>query len=323
MRRREFIAALGGAAAWPLLARAQQAAKVARVGVLSVVSKGSPAEMAFAQGLKDAGYLEGQNLTLEYRGASEQADRLKQFAAELVATKVDVIFASGSQAIRAAQSQTNSIPIVTISSNPVGLGFVASLARPGGNITGLSLLGPEVAAKRFELLKELIPGIVKAAVFWNPNDPGAQFSLAETKVAAKALMVEVQILETRDVADFDNAFRAAARESAGAVILLPAPLMGRHAGRIAELALETRLPTLCFSTSETRVGELISYGPDQVAVFRRAAYFVDRILKGTSPSDLPVEQPTKFELAINLKTARALGLEVPPRLLARADEVIE
>jgi putative ABC transport system substrate-binding protein len=209
------------------------------------------------------------------------------------------------------------------STNPVGLGFVASLARPGGNITGLSLLGPEVAGKRLELLKELIPNIAAAAIFWNPDDPGAQFSLAEIQAASKVLMIDLHPVETRITADIDGAFRVATKDADQAVILLPAPFMARNASRISELALANRLPTIAFVKSEVSAGELLSFGPDILAAARRAAYFVDRILKGTSPSDLPVEQPTKFELVINLKTAKALGLAVPPMLVARADEVIE
>jgi putative ABC transport system substrate-binding protein len=209
------------------------------------------------------------------------------------------------------------------STNPVGLGFVASLAKPGGNVTGLSLLGPEVSGKRLQLLKEMIPGVAKIAVLWNPNDPGAAFSLRETQAAAETLSVKLQILQAHDVDAFDSAFRAAIKEGSEAAVLLPAPLMSRNAARIADLAMSRRLPTLFFSEEAVKSGGLISYGANLVAIYRRAAYFVDRILKGAHPADLPVEQPTKFELAINLQTARALGLDVPPTLLARADEVIE
>jgi putative tryptophan/tyrosine transport system substrate-binding protein len=257
-------------------------------------------QTAFEQGLADFGYVVGQNISLVLKNATGNSDRLNQLAAELVAAKVDVIFGWGSQATSALRRQTNRIPIVMTSTNPVGLGFVASLARPGGNITGLSLLGPEVAAKRLQLLKELTPEAVRAAILWNP-DPGAQFSLA----------------------DIDIAFSAATKEGVQAVVLLPAPFIGRNAGRIAELALANRLPTLAFDKAEVKAGELLSFGPVIPAAMRRAAYFVDRILKGASPSDLPVEQPIMFELVINLKTAKTLGLDIPPTLLARADEVIE
>jgi putative ABC transport system substrate-binding protein len=324
MQRRDFLGVLGGAAvAWPLAARAQQPNRIPRVGVLASASATSPIEDAFRQGMRDLGYVEGQNVVLEYKDAAGRTDAFPQLAAELIAAKVDVIFASGSEATSVVRSQTKGIPIVMTSTNPVGLGFVASLARPGGNITGLSILGPEVSAKRLELLKDLIPGIAKVAACWNPNDPSARFSLKETEAAGEALMVKLQILETRDVGAFDGAFQAAVKENAKAVILLPAPLMTRNAGRIASIAMQYRLPSLFYSGDAAKAGGLISYGASLIDIYRRAAYFVDRILKGANPADLPVEQPTKFELVINLKTAKALGLTVPSTLLARADEVIE
>ena len=321
--RRSLVTLGAAAVASPGVAWAQGARSMPKVGVLSPNAEPSETENAFLQELGAYGYVIGQNLYLEYKGAAERADRLDQLAAELAADKLDVIFASGSQATRALQRQTSGIPVVTLSTNPVGLGFVASLARPGGNITGLSILGPEVAAKRLELLKELVPATVKVAVFWDPNDPGSQFSLTETQAAAKTLMVELQILETREAADFDSAFQAAARESTNAVLLLPAPIMNSSAGRIAELALQNRLPTLFFSNDGVKAGGLASYGPSLIASYRRAAHYVDRILKGAKPNDQPIEQPTKFDLAINFKTARAIGLTVPPTLLMRASEVIE
>jgi putative ABC transport system substrate-binding protein len=318
------LAALGGAAvAPPLAALAQGKPPSPRIGVLSMGPGMSVFEEAFKQGLQDFGYTAGQNVFLEYRFAAGSHDRLNEHTAELVAAKVDVLLTQGSEATSAARRLTTSIPIVMTSTNPVGLGFVASLARPGGNITGVSLLGPEVAAKRVELLRELLPDIHKVAVFWNPNDPGARFSLAETQAAAKALKVELLVRETREVADFASAFHAAAAESAAAVILLPAPLMTRENRRVIDLALQNRLPTLFYSNESVKIGALIAYGPSIVTAYRRAAYFVDRILKGASPADLPIEQPTKLELAINLKTAKALGLNVPATLLARADDVIE
>ena len=324
MKRRDFIALLGGAAtAWPLAARAQQARPVSRVGMLTPAAAMTPIEDAFRQGMQDFGYVEGQNLIIEYRYAAGRADRLAELAAELVAAKVDVIVTFGSEATRAVQQETSSIPIVMTSTNPVGLGFVASLARPGGNTTGLSLLGPEISGKRLELLKELIPGIAKVAVFWNPNDPSGQFSLKETQAASEALAVKLQILETRDIDAFAGAFQAATRAGAAAVVLLPAPVMSRNAGRIASLAMRSRLPTLFYSDDSVKAGGLISYGPSLIATYRRAAYYVDRILKGANPADLPVEQPTKFDLVINLTTAKAIGLTIPESFLTLADEVIE
>ena len=316
MRRRAFIAGLGSAAAWPFVAHA----KTSVVGMLTTSSSGV-VDAGFQQGLADFGYVPGQNISLIRKEAD--FDRLDQLAAELISISPDGIFGTGSQATIALKRQTSTIPIVTMSTNPLGLGFVASLARPGGNITGVSLLGPEVAGKRLELLKELIPGVDTAAVLWNPDDPGAHFSFLETQAAGKAVGINLQSLETSTIADLDSAFSAMKKEPVQAVVLLPAPFMGRSAGRIAELALMNWLPTFGFGKAEAQAGELLSFGPDLAATARRAAYFVDRILKGTSPSELPVEQPTKFDLVINLKTAKALGLEVPSSLLARADEVIE
>jgi putative tryptophan/tyrosine transport system substrate-binding protein len=325
MKRREFITLLGGAAAaWPLAARAQQPAMlVPRLGILTQGAASSPFESAFRQGLRDFGFVEGQNLVVEFRDASGQPERLLSLALELVNLKIDVIFTAGSEATSAARQATSLIPIVMTSSNPVGLGFVANLARPGGNITGLSIMAPELSGKRLALLKEVTPGIAKVAVIWNPDDPSATFSLQETQAAAKTQEVKLQILEARRVEDFEGSFLTAKSEGAEAVIALPAPLMSRNGAQIADLALRNRLPTMLFSDQFAKAGGLISYGPNLVVLYRRAAYYVDRILKGAKPAELPIEQPTKYELVINLKTAKTLGLVVPPTLLALADEVIE
>jgi putative tryptophan/tyrosine transport system substrate-binding protein len=311
MRRREVITLVGGAAAWPFYARAQQSKSVSRLGFLTQAPDRSPIEEAFLQGLHDLGYVQGQNLLIEYRSGAGKPDRLVEVADELVAANVDIIFAAGSEATNAARQKTTTIPIVMTSTNP------------GGNVTGVSLLGPEVAGKRLELLTDLIPGVTKITVLWNPNDPGAWFSLRETQIAAETLSANLQIFEVRDVNAFEGAFLAATKEGSKALVLLPAPLMSRNAARIADLAMAHRLPTLFYSEDSVKVGGLVSYGANLIAIYRRAAYFVDRILKGARPAELPVEQPTKFELAINLKTAKAIGLEVPPMLLARADKVIE
>jgi putative ABC transport system substrate-binding protein len=207
--------------------------------------------------------------------------------------------------------------------NPLGLGFIASLARPGGNITGLSLLGPEVSGKRLQLLQELVPGLAKVALFWDPNDPGADFSLKETQAAAEMLSLKFKVAEIRRADDFDLAFQATVEEQAGGVILLPAPVMSSNTKRIADLALKHGLPTVSIYDALPKAGGLLSYGVSFVAIYRRVAYYVDRILKGAKPADLPVEQPTKFDLTINLKTAKALGLTIPEPLLATADEVIQ
>jgi putative ABC transport system substrate-binding protein len=322
VNRRELIGLLGSTVAWPVIARAQ-ADRVPRVGILSLNPAASIYVKTFLQGLRDLGYVEGQNVIVQYRDSAGRSDSLPASAAELVKARVDVIFANGSEATRAARQITTGVPIVMISSNPLGLGFVASLARPEGNITGVSLMAPETSGKRLELLKEIVPGLVNIAVFWNPNDPGAVSSLKETAAAAEAIGLKPQILETVDGDSIDAAFAQAVKQGAQAVIPLPAPGMGMQMRRIADLALKSRLATMYFSDELPKAGGLVSYGVNITALFRRAAYYVDRILKGAKPADLPVEQPTKFELVINLKTAKALGLMVPATLLARADEVIE
>jgi putative tryptophan/tyrosine transport system substrate-binding protein len=326
MRRREFITLLGGAAAaWPLAARAQQSDRIWRVGVLSLRSSGSPPIVeTLAEGLRDYSYFNGQNMIIEFRSANDRAELLAELAAELIALRVDVIIAVASQAVRAARQATSTIPIVmTSSSDPVGVGFAASLARPGGNITGLSQQAPEATGKRMELLKEIVPSISRIAVFWNPEDPPAASSLREATASAVTLKLNIREFETRVLSDFIDGFKAAKSERADAVILLPAPLMTAHAGSIAALAVKHRLPTISYTDEFPKNGGLISYGPSLNGLYRRAAYFVDRILKGANPADLPIEQPTKFELVINLKTAKEMGIEIPAALLARADEVIE
>jgi putative ABC transport system substrate-binding protein len=321
MKRREFIAGLGAAAvARPYVLRAEQARTLPRIGRLSVGN--SRIEDAFRQGLRDFGYVVGENLLVEYRHGATPA-QLDGFAAELIALKVDVIVAASSQTTRAAFNQTRTIPIVTLGTNPVALGFVANLAKPGGNVTGVSLLGPEVSGKRLQLLKQAIPGVSRVAVVWNPDDPAAHFSVEESQTAATALGLKLQVLEGRNANGVDDALRDAANAQAEAVVLLPAPLFDGFARQIADLAMQRRLPTLYFDKEAVKDGMLMSYGADILAATRRQAYFVDRILKGSRPADLPVEQPAKFELAINQKTARALGLNLPESLLASADEVIE
>jgi putative tryptophan/tyrosine transport system substrate-binding protein len=323
VRRRVFISILtGAAAAWPLAGRTQSN-RVPRIGILSPSSLASIYGKAFLQGLRDLGYMEGQNVIVEYRDSAGRSDGLSALAADLVKAGVDVIFANGSEATRAARQVTTSIPIVMTSSNPLGLGFVASLARPEKNITGVSLMAPEGSGKRLELLKEIVPGLVNIAVFWNPSDPGAASSLKETVAAAEAIGLKPQILKTFDGNSIDAAFEDAVKQGAQAVVQLPTPQISIHLQRIADLALKNRLPAMYISDEFPKAGGLVSYGVNLAALFRRAAYYVDRILKGAKPADLPVEQPTKFELVINLKTAKALGLVIPPTLLATADEVIE
>ena len=321
MKRREFIAGLAAAAVVrPSALRAERARTLPRIGRLSIGN--SRIDDAFRQGLRDFGYVEGENLLVEYRHGATPA-QMDGLAAELIALKVDVIVAASSQTTRAAFNQTRTIPIVTLSTNPVALGFVANLAKPGGNVTGVSLLGPEVSGKRLQLLKQAIPGVTRLAVVWNPDDPAAHFSVDESQTAAAALGLKLQVLEGRNANAVDDAMQEAANAQAEAVVLLPAPLFDGFARQIAGFAMRRRLPTLYFDKEAVKDGMLMSYGADILAATRRQAYFVDRILKGAKPADLPVEQPAKFELAINQKTARALGLKLPESLLASADEVIE
>jgi putative tryptophan/tyrosine transport system substrate-binding protein len=318
MQRRGFITLLGATAlAWPLAGCPR--APVARIGFLGLERRLEK----FRQGLGDLGYLEGRDVVIEYR-PSDPADRLPDFAAELVASNADVIVAGGSLAVRAVQQATRTIPIVmTGTSDPVGTGFVASLARPGGNITGLSLLSPELSGKRLELLREITKDLSRLAILLNPDDPPVVFSLRETEKAARASGMEISLVEARRGEDLDSAFALIAKIRPEAVVILPASLMTKYAARIAEFALNCRTPTISYFRDFPAVGGLMSYGPSLDDSARRAAVYVDRILKGAKPSDMPVQQPTKFELVINLKTAKALNLTVPKRLSAITDELIE
>jgi putative ABC transport system substrate-binding protein len=320
MRRREFITLVGGAAvAWPLAASAQQPARTWRIGVLIVPHRIE----AVRQGLRDVGYFEGRNIIIDYRPI-DKYDQLPALAAELVALKVDVIVAGGSQAVRAAQQATRSIPIVmTGSSDPVGTGLVASLARPGGNVTGLSIVSPDLSGKRLELLREIIPSLSRMAVLWNPDDPAAALSLRATEAAAKALGIELHSVAIRMASDFDSAFVSVTQARPEAFVILSAPIMAAYSERIAEFALRFKLPAIFVDEIFPKAGGLMSYGTSLDSSVRRSAIYVEKILKGANAGELPVEQPTKFELVINLKTAKALGLTLPPSLLARADEVIE
>jgi len=320
MKRRGFIGLLGGtAAAWAAAAWAQQRDRTRHIGFLGPERRLKKLQ----QGLGDLGYVEDRDIVVEYR-PSDRPDRLSGFAAELVALKVDVIVASGSLAVRAAQQATRSIPIVmTGTSDPVGSGFVSSLAHPAGNITGMSLQNPELSGKRLEFLKRLVAGLSSVAVLSNPDDPPVVFSLRETKEAAKALGLELQSAEARKPEDFEGAFASVTRMQPGALLILPGSIMTRNAERIAEFALKSRIPAMSYFREFPEAGGLISYGPNLGESSRHAAIYVDKILKGASPADLPVQQPTKFELVINIKTATAIGLDVPPSILSHADEVIE
>jgi putative ABC transport system substrate-binding protein len=319
MRRRGFITLLGAAAAWPLAARARDTSRLHRIGFIGPERR----LKMMQQGLAELGYALGKDIVIEYR-PSDQPDRLSGFAKELVAKKVDVIVASGSQSVRAVQQVTQTIPIVmTGSSDPVGTRFVETLSRPGGNITGFSLQSPELSGKRLALLREIDGGLSRVAVLWNPDDPPAVFSLKETENAARSLDLDLHSAVVRQPEDFDNAFASSTQSQCGAVVVLPASLMTRNARRIAELALVSRLPSISYFKEFAEQGGLIAYGPSLDDLSRRSAGYVDKILNGANPADLPVEQPVTFEMVINVRTAKALGLEVPTEIITRANDVIE
>jgi putative ABC transport system substrate-binding protein len=305
----------------------QQARKVPRIGYLRATSPSDrpPLLDAFRQGLRELGWVEGQNIVIDYRFAEGRLDRLPDLAAELVRLNVDVIVSLGTQGVTAAKNATGTIPIVMIAvRDPIGTGLIASLARPGGNVTGVSgYAGLESVAKQLELLKEMVPKASSVAILSNPTNAYHQLAIKEVNVAAKALGVQLHLLEARDASDFEGTFAAMARERVGALLVLSDIIFNSHGSRLAELAASTRLPTGNAVRESVEAGGLMSYGPSFLDSYRRSAAYVDKILKGTKPADLPVEQPTKFELVINLQTAKRLGLTVPPTLLSRADEVIE
>ena len=305
---------------------AQQPTKVPRIGFLNALfPTTNPARIeAFRQGLRDVGYVEGKNIIIEFRYAERKVDRLPTLAAELVRLKVDVIVTSASQETRAAKEATNTIPIVmTNEGDPVETGFVASLARPGGNITGLSTLSPELSGKRLELLKEIVPKLSRVAVFGNSIQPANADTLRELEVAAQELKVKLQYLDILNPNDIETAFRAAGKERAGAVILLSNSILTSQRRQIIDLAVKSRLPVSYARPEFVESGGLMTYGPSFVDLCRRAATYVDKILKGTNPADLPVEQPMKFEFVVNLKAAKQIGLTIPPNVLTRADKVLK
>jgi putative tryptophan/tyrosine transport system substrate-binding protein len=325
MRRREFITLLGGLVAWPVTARAEQGGKIYTVGIFSA---GSPTTGATVTVLPDAlralGWVEGKNVAFVRRFGENRLERLPELAAELVQLNVDVIVAIGTLAPLAAKRATSTIPIVmTAAGDPLGSGLVASLARPGGNVTGMSLMAPDLGGKRLELLKELSPRLARVAVLWNAANPYPARVFRETQSASRTLGIEVQSLEVRSANDFDGAFETARKQRPDALITVEDPLTYDYRKRIADFAVANRLPSLYGFREFAIAGGLMSYGANIADLVRRAAGYVDKLLKGAKPADLPVEQPTTFELIINLRTARALGLQVPPTLLARADEIIE
>jgi putative ABC transport system substrate-binding protein len=308
-----------------LSVEAHQAKKVPRVGVLWLYSPAiaSPFAEAFRQGLRELGYVEGKNIVIEYRHAEGKYDRLPSLAAELVRLNVDIIVTASTQAAQAGQQATRSIPIVmTVVSDPVESGLVGSLARPGGNVTGLSLMHPELSGKRLELLKEVVPKLSRVAVLSNLSNPIIPPLLRETEAAARAVGVQLQVVEVRGPIELDSAFGAMTRDRAGALVVLPDGIFQNERRRIAALAAKGRLPTMYAWREAVDDGGLMAYGASVPDILRRAATYVDKILKGTKPADLPVEQPLKFELVINLKTAKQIGLTVPQSVLYRADKVI-
>jgi putative tryptophan/tyrosine transport system substrate-binding protein len=325
VNRRDFVTFLGGAvAACPLVARAQQPGKAARIGYLAIRAPMS-ADEALLQALRELNWIEGRNIVIERRFSAGNFDRLREFAAELVRLKVDAIVAVASAGTQAAKDATASIPICFVNAgDPVGQGFVMSLARPGGNVTGVSFdASPDITAKQLQLILETVPKASRVAVLWNPTSPFLRSYWSVAQAAAPALGVVLQSLEVQDASQYETAFKAIGRDRADALVVLSDSFATFHRARIAELAAEHRLPVLYGHRQYVEAGGLMSYGPSLFDVYRRAAAYVDKILKGTRPADLPVEQPTKYELVINLKTAKALGLEVPLTLIARADEVIE
>ncbi len=316
-----FVVALATFAS-PLGADAQPPTKVPRVGLLRTGSPPDPFVESFRQALRDLGYLEGQNIVIEYRWAEGRVDRFPELAADLVRLNVDVIVAGGFPATRAAKQATTSIPIVmSATTDPVASGFIASLARPGGNITGSATLLSELAAKRLELLKEVLPKVSRVAVLYDPA--GDPIQLRESQAAARRLKVRLQVLEARVPEDLEGALKGARKGRAAALSVLASAFLSSQRARIVDLAAKDRLPAIYEHREFVETGGLISYGPNFRDLFRRAAAYMDKILKGAKPADLPVEQPTRFELVINLKTAKALGLTFPPSVLVRADQVIQ
>ena len=306
-------------------AQAQQPTKVPRIGFLGLANKPSPLEEAFLQALRDLGYNDGQNVIIEYRWAAGKTDGLHLLAEELVRANVDLIVGAATPVIQALKNATKTIPIVMlVAADPVGTGFVASLARPGGNITGMAAISPELAGKRTELLREVLPKLSRVAFLAHGRDPAHKLFVKEAQDAAKSFGMKFQPVVIGGPEEFESAFSIMIKEGAGAVVVQPL-FIGYllQGGRIAELAARHRLPTISDVNQFAEEGGLMVYGPDRIALFRRAAIFVDKILKGAKPADLPVEQPTKFEFIVNLKTAKLIGLTIPPQVLAQADKVIK
>jgi len=326
MRKKVFALALSAMLfALCLSAQAQQSKKIARIGFLSATSASSQSLRveAFRQGLRELGYVEGKNIVIEWRFAEGKADRLRELVAELVRLEVDVIVTGGPPPTRAAKQATSTIPIVmAFDDDPVGSGFAASLARPGGNITGLSTYFPEISGKQLELLREIVPKLSRAAVLGNASQPGHPQALREINLAADGFRVQVQYLQVRGTQDIDSAFRAASKERADGVLVLSTAVLFLERKQVADLAVKNRLPAIYGRPEYVENGGLMYYGPIYTDLFRRAATYVDKILKGTKPTDIPIEQPMKFDFIINLQAAKKIGLTIPPNVLVRADKVI-
>ena len=327
MRRRDFITLAGVVAAWPLSANAQQTRKLPLIGILNPGSNDVPGAVGFYEGLRDLGYIEGANIAIERRYGGWNTDRFTELALDLVRLKVDVIVVMSTSPARAAKQATSMIPIVVGGmADPVGDELVVSLARPGGNITGTTFIGPELIAKRLGLLKDAISGVSRVAALWHPAAYGRRTTegmLSETKAATNALGLQLQMVPALSPAALEGAFFTMTREHADAVILLPSPMLYGEHKRIVELAAKSRLPAMYAAREFVEDGGLMSYGASLPNLFRRVAAYVDKILKGASPADLPVEQPTQLELVLNLKTANELGLVIPREFLLFADEIIE
>jgi putative ABC transport system substrate-binding protein len=326
MRRREFICLIsGGAAVWPVVARAQQPAKIARIGWLGLgpAAAQSRRVKALRAGLRDLGFVEGKNIVIEFRWA-DTVDQLPELAAELVRMKVDVIFASSSTMVEPARQATKTIPIVFAThADPVGIGHVVSLARPGGNITGLTMLLTDIVAKDLEMFKDAVPQATRIGILWNPTTPSHPMALKAVEAASTPLGVSLHMAPVSTVEDFDGAFATMTREHLDGFLVVASPLTTSRPAGLAELALAHRLPGVFATKENVEAGGLMSYGPDNDDLTRRAALYIVKILNGTKPADLPVEQATKFELVVNLRTAKALGLKISESFLQRADEVIE
>jgi putative ABC transport system substrate-binding protein len=324
MKRREFITLLGSAAAaWPLAARAQQAGGTAKIGLLwpGDAPPVSPRMESFRQGLRALGFVDGQNIAIELRYAQRGTQQLPELAAELIRLKVDVIFAAGDLAPKVAQQATETIPIVAVGDDILGAGIVVSLSRPGGNTTGLTILAPELSAKRLEVLRDLIPGLSRVTALWDPTTGASQVTM--TASAALSLNLKLQVLEVRRHEDVAGAVRAARDSQAEALNVFSSPVLSSLHREIIAFAAEYRLPAIYQWKEHAEAGGLVSYGPNLAAIWRQSAIIVAKLLKGVKPADLPVEQPTKFELVVNYRTAKALDLTIPPSVLLRADEVIE